>query len=115
MQGTARLGSRTKHLVRRLTAGDIAVIDHADLDRMAAEDLVECGVRAVVNVSSSTSGRYPEPRAADPGARRHSAVDAVGAPLFDELSDGDPITIRGATVIGPDGVLAEGRALSSAS
>ena len=61
VHGTARLGRRTKHLVRRLTPEDIAVIDHADLDRMAAEDLVESGVKAVVNVSTSTSSRYPNP------------------------------------------------------
>ena len=114
MQGTARLGRRTKHLVRRLTAEDVAVIDHADLDRMAAEDLVECGVRAVVNVSTSTSSRYPNPGPLILARAGIPLVDAVGAPLFEQLSDGDPITIRGTTVIGPDGVLAEGRALSAA-
>ena len=61
VHGTARLGKRTKHLVRRLTPDDVAIIDHRDLDRMAAEDLVECGVQAVVNVASSTSSRYPNP------------------------------------------------------
>ena len=31
--GTARLDRKTKHLVQRLNAGDIAIIDHRDLDR----------------------------------------------------------------------------------
>ena len=43
--GRARLGRKTKDLVKRIDAGDIAIIDHADLDRIAAEDLVACGVR----------------------------------------------------------------------
>jgi uncharacterized membrane-anchored protein len=112
VQGTARLGRRTKHLVRRLTPDDVAIIDHANLDRMAAEDLVECGVKAVVNVSTSTSRRYPNPGPLILARAGIPLVDAVEAPLFEKLSDGDPVTIRGSTVIGPDGVLAEGTALS---
>jgi len=45
IRGTARLGKRTKALVRRLKPGDIAIIDHRDIDRMAAEDLVTAGVK----------------------------------------------------------------------
>jgi uncharacterized membrane-anchored protein len=112
VHGTARLGKRTKHLVRRLTAQDVAVIDHADLDRMAAEDLVESGVQAVVNVASSMSTRYPNPGPLILARAGVRLVDAVGAPLFEKLSDGDPVTIRGGTVIGPDGVVAEGRLLT---
>ena len=59
--GPARLGKRTKELVRRLDPDDIAVIDHTDLDRVSAEELVESGVRVVVNVAPSQSGRYPNP------------------------------------------------------
>ena len=112
VHGTARLGRRTKHLVRRLTPEDIAVIDHADLDRMAAEDLVESGVKAVVNVSTSTSSRYPNPGPLILARAGIPLVDAVDAPLFEQLSDGDPVTVRGSTVIGPDGVLVEGQVLS---
>ena len=57
--GSARLGRKTKQLVKRLGAGDVAIVDHADLDRIAAEDLVATGVRAVVNLSPSSTGRYP--------------------------------------------------------
>ena len=55
--GKARLGRKTKALVKRLGAGDIAVIDHADLDRVAAEDLAASGVMAVINVAASSTGR----------------------------------------------------------
>ena len=75
---------------------------------MAAEDLVECGVKAVVNVASSTSSRYPNPGPLILARAGVQLVDAVDAPLFEELSDGDLVTVRGSTVLGPDGVLVEG-------
>ena len=49
--GTVRLDRRTTSLVHRLRPGDIAVIDHLDLDRANAEALLDCGVVAVVNAS----------------------------------------------------------------
>jgi uncharacterized membrane-anchored protein len=113
IRGTARMGKRTKELVRRLGHGDIAIIDHRDLDRMAAEDLVACGVEAVVNVSPSITGRYPNqgPLILTRGGVR--LIDAPGAPLFERLNDGDTVTLRGGTIIGPGGVLAEGRVRDS--
>jgi uncharacterized membrane-anchored protein len=109
IHGTARLGRRTKDLVRRLEPRDVAVIDHRDIDRMAAEDLVESGVRAVVNVSHSTSGRYPNPGPLILARAGVRLVDAPGAPLFDALRDGDPIVLRGGTIEGADGLKVEGR------
>jgi uncharacterized membrane-anchored protein len=109
--GTARLGRRTKHLTKRLAAGDVAIIDHVDLDRVSAEELVESGVRVVVNVAQSASGRYPNP---GPLALVRSGIrliDAPGAPLFDELADGDLITIRGSSVFRSGTRIAVGRAL----
>jgi uncharacterized membrane-anchored protein len=109
VHGRARLGRRTKQLVKRLGPGDVAIIDHRDLDRMAAEDLVECGVKGVVNVAASTSSRYPNPGPLILARAGVQLVDAVGAPLFEELSDGDHVVLRGGTVLGPKGVVAEGR------
>src|ERR1044072_3657964 len=59
IHGTARLGPPPKDLVRRLRPGDVAVIDHVNIDRIAAEELIATGVRAVVNASPSSDGRYP--------------------------------------------------------
>ncbi|HEX3962764.1 MAG TPA: hypothetical protein VHZ03_40045, partial [Trebonia sp.] len=42
--GVARVGFKTKVLVRRLGPGDIAVIDHPDLDRVSADELIACRV-----------------------------------------------------------------------
>src|SRR5262245_63612399 len=103
LTGPAKLDRMTKKLVKRLSADDIAIIDHADLDRVSAEELVESGVRVVVNVAASQTGRFPNP---GPLLLLRSGVRLIempGAPLFEELSEGDVVTIRGATLF-RDGV-----------
>jgi uncharacterized membrane-anchored protein len=110
VRGIARLGKRTKLLVKRLRRGDVAVIDHLDLDRVSAEDLIACGVEAVINCAPSTSGRYPNAGPLLLVQAGIHLVDAPGAPLFDELEDGDVVVIRGAEVSRPNGqVLARGQ------
>jgi uncharacterized membrane-anchored protein len=111
LTGRARLDRRTKHLVRRLTADDIAIIDHADLDRVSAEELVESGTRVVVNVSPSSTGLYPNygPLALVRGGVR--LVDAPGAPLFERLTEGEWVTVRGGSVFRNGDCLATGRLL----
>ena len=58
-RGVARVDDRTKRLIGRLDSGDIAIIKHDDLDRVAAEGLVAARVSAVVNADRSITGRYP--------------------------------------------------------
>ncbi len=107
--GRARLGRKTKALVKRLRPGDIAVIDHADLDRIAAEDLVASGVSVVVNVAHSSTDRYPNPGPLILARAGVTLVDTPAAPLFEELSDGDQIVVQGAEVRAKGEVLATGR------
>jgi uncharacterized membrane-anchored protein len=109
--GRARLGKRTKELVKRLAPGDIAVIDHADLDRVSAEELADAGVRAVVNVAASSSGRFPNTGPLELVQAGVVLVDAPGAPLFDDLSDGEMLTIRGGAVWRNGTCVAEGTEL----
>ena len=111
LTGRARLDRRTKHLVRRLKPDDVAIIDHADLDRVSAEELVESGVRVVVNVSPSSTGQYPNlgPLTLLRGGVR--LVDAPGAPLFEQLTDGEWVTVRGGSVFRNGDRLATGRVL----
>ena len=59
VQGVARVDRRTKDMIPRLQEGEIAIINHRDLDRVAADGLIEKGVVAVVNCAQSISGRYP--------------------------------------------------------
>ena len=87
--GRARLDRRTKHLTRRVEAGDIAVIDHVDLDRVSADALVARRVAAVVNAAPSTSGRYPNLGPEILLAAGIPLLDAVGDDVFREVRDGD--------------------------
>ena len=91
--GVARLDKRTKHLTKRLQPGEIAIIDHVDLDRVSAEALVACAPAAVVNVRTSISGRYPN---LGPAILLESGIpllDSVGPHVFDLVDDGDEVRI----------------------
>src|SRR4051794_38001302 len=83
--GHVRLDRRTKNLSRRLKAGDIAVIDHVDLDRVGAEALVAHGVGAVINAAPSVSGRYPNLGPEILLAAGVPLIDNVGAEAFARL------------------------------
>jgi uncharacterized membrane-anchored protein len=114
IHGTARLGRKTKELVKRLGPGDIAVIDHTNIDRIAAEELIATGVRAVLNASESSNGRYPNAGPlllARAGVR---LVDAPGGALFEKLRDGHAVAIEGGTVISGGREVVSGRVLEAA-
>ena len=99
IEGNAKLGRKTKDLVKRLGPGDVAVIDHTNIDRIAAEELIATGVGAVVNCSDSSNGRYPNSGPLLLTSAGIRLVDTPRAPLFDQLKDGDRIELRGGRVI----------------
>src|SRR5437016_3169201 len=96
--GVARVDTRTKTLLRRVQPGEIAVIDHEDLDRVAAEGLVAGGVSAVINAARSVSGRYPTlgplilVRAGIP------LLDSVGPLVMRKIREGQPVRLDGERV-----------------
>jgi uncharacterized membrane-anchored protein len=114
VEGTARLGERTKHLVKRLRPGEVAVIDHVDIDRIAAEELIEAGVVAVLNAAPSSSGRYPNAGPLMLARAGIALVDAPEANLFELLKDGDRLRISGGTIYAGDEEVARGRRLGVA-
>jgi uncharacterized membrane-anchored protein len=93
VRGVVRIGRRTKDLVRALRPGEIAVIDHRDLDRVAAESLVAVGVAAVVNASPSISGRYPNGGPIRVVRAGIPLLDDAGPDVMERLRDGDEIEI----------------------
>lgn len=111
VEGTARLGGRTKHLVKRLRPGEVAVIDHVDIDRIGAEELIEAGVVAVLNAAPSSSGRYPNAGPLMLARAGIALLDAPDAKLFELLKDGDRVQISGATIYVGDEEVAQGRRL----
>jgi uncharacterized membrane-anchored protein len=106
LSGPARVDRRTKNLTKRLRPGDVAVIDHVDLDRVSAEALVACRPAAVVNAASSISGRYPN--------LGPEILVAAGIPIIDRagpdvmaLKEGTALTIEHGAL------LADGEAVGS--
>src|ERR1700754_1266163 len=89
----ARIDRRTKRLTKRLQSGEIAIIDHVDVDRVSAEALVACGAAAVVNVASGISGRYPN---LGPQILLEAGVpfvDNASQELFERVKDGDVVRL----------------------
>lgn len=106
--GTVRLDRRTKRLVGRLRPGDIAVIDHVDLDRVAADSLVAVGVAAVLNAKPSVSGRYPNLGPEVLVAAGIPLLDDLGEGVFERVREGDQVRIEGNTVFAGDEPVAHG-------
>ncbi|MEX2290848.1 MAG: putative cytokinetic ring protein SteA [Mycobacteriales bacterium] len=96
--GVARLDRRTKNLTRRLRPGEIAVVDHVDIDRVSADALVNAKVAAVVNAAPSTSGRYPNLGPEILLAAGIPLLDRVGDTVFGELREGDVVRLDGDTL-----------------
>ena len=91
---TARVDRRTKNLLRRVEPGEVAIIDHEDLDRVAAEELVAKGVSVVVNASPSISGRYPNLGPLIVVEAGVVLIDNVGKLLLGKVREGDDIRIE---------------------
>jgi uncharacterized membrane-anchored protein len=111
LTGPAKLDRRTKNLVKRLSADDIAIIDHADLDRVSAESLLESGVRVVVNVAPSQSGRFPNPGPLTLVRGGTRLIDVTADSLFESVDEGELLTVRGAGLYRNGTCLAIGRVL----
>src|SRR5262245_43042173 len=113
VSGVARLDRRTKNLTKRLRPGDIAVIDHIDIDRVSAEALVACEVGAVVNVATSISGRYPNLGPEIIAAAGIPLLDNVGPEAFKNLDDGERIRVEEDTIYRGQSVVAKGEVLDA--
>src|SRR6516225_10404789 len=86
--GVARVDRATKIITKRLSPGEIAIIDHSDLDRVSAEELIRRKVSAVVNVSMSITGRYPNLGPKLLLEAGIPVVDGVGQDVLVRVSDG---------------------------
>ena len=106
--GPARVDRRTKNLIPRLQPGDVAVIDHEDLDRVAAEGLVQARAGAVVNAAPSISGRYPNVGPLLVAAAGIPLIDGVGSDVMDAVRDGQMLRIEDNAVYAGTVVVAKG-------
>ena len=106
--GVARVDGRTKNLTKRLQPGDIAVIDHLDIDTVAAEALVAQRPGAVVNAVASTSGRYPNLGPQILLAAGVPLIDGVGREVMVRVEEGAQLRIDGSDVFVGDDLVAHG-------
>lgn len=108
ISGVIRLDRRVGRLLRRLHAGDIAVIDIVDLNRSTADALVAARVAAVVNAQPSISGRYPNLGPEVLVAHGIALLDNVGAEVFAEVKEGARLRLDGEVLYAGDRELARG-------
>jgi uncharacterized membrane-anchored protein len=106
--GVARVDRRTKDLVGRAQPGDVAVIAHEDLDRVAAEGLVEARVAAVVNAGASITGRFPNLGPLILTEAGIPLIDGVGPLLLEKVREGDAIRLDGDRIFVGDRLVAIG-------
>lgn len=106
--GVARVDVRTKVLVKRLSQGDIAIIDHPDLDRVSADELIASGVAAVVNTAKSITGRYPN---LGPQLLLEAGiplVDDIGREVLTRVKEGTTVRLDGGVLYRGDQVVGKG-------
>lgn len=111
--GTARVERRTRQLLPRLQPGDVAVLDHVDMDRSTAQALVDADVAAVVNAAPMISGRYPNlgPQVlVDAGI---PLVDGIGVTGLSAVGDGRSVRLHDGGVYVGEELVAQGRQLDA--
>jgi uncharacterized membrane-anchored protein len=113
IEGTARLGRKTKDLVKRLRPGDVAVIDHLNVDAIAAEELIATGVGVVVNASESSNGRYPNAGPLMLARAGVVLIDVDEGDPFEDLREGEQLAIRGGEVRARGETVLRGRVLDA--
>jgi len=114
LSGVARVDRRTKDLTKRLRAGEIALIDHVDLDGPAAEALLACKPAAVVNAAKSLSGRYPAMGLEILLTAGIPVVDEVGPAVLERIAEGDVVRLDGNVVLRGSTPVAVGKAVELA-
>lgn len=108
VSGTARVDRDIDRLLRRVGPGDIVVLDALDLDRITADALVEAGVAAVVNASTSISGRYPNLGPEVLVANNVTLIDETGPDVFKKIKDGARVRVNNGGVYAGDRRIALG-------
>jgi len=106
--GTARVDRDIDRLLRRVCPGDIVVLDVLDLDRITADALVDAEIAAVVNASTSVSGRYPNLGPEVLVANGVTLIDETGPEVFKKIRDGAKVRLYDGGVYSGDRRLIRG-------
>ena len=95
VQAVARIDKRTKNIVKRLRPGEVAVIDHTDIDKVSAEALIECRPAFVVNAACSITGNYPNLGPLMLVASGINILDETGQRVFECIKEGARVELFG--------------------
>ncbi len=112
IRGTACLDRKTKNLVKRVQPGDIAIINHKDLDEVCAQALVDAKVKAVVNASPSLSENYPNLGPLTLVKAGIYLLDNVGLEVMEKVQEGDSVEIAGDEITVPGSWTGRGEVLT---
>jgi uncharacterized membrane-anchored protein len=110
--GIAKLDRRTKDLAKRLGPGDVAFVDHCDMDRVSAESIVETGCEVVVNSAQFVSGAYPNVGPLVLALAGIRLVDNAGEAVFEEITEGQQVAVDRGDIMVDGRVVASGRRLT---
>lgn len=92
LKGKIKKDRKTKQLIERLEPGEIALIDHKDLDEVAALSLVEKKVKCIININKTISGRYPN-QGPSVLLEANVAIFEADAKIFNEVDEGNIVEI----------------------
>ena len=108
VEGPARVDRRTKDLAKRLQPGEIAIINHQDIDRVAAESLIDSGAAGVVNAALSITGRYPNHGPLLLAQAGIPILDGVGTDVLDRIYEGQVVKVEGDRLLADGELVANG-------
>ena len=111
VEGPIKVDRKTKRLAKRLTGGEIAVINHIDIDEVAANSLVEGKIKLVINAAPSISGRYPNKGPGILTEKNILIIDNVGEELFHSLTEGQVIEVIDGEIYRDGNLLGKGEIL----
>ncbi|HEY9562185.1 MAG TPA: putative cytokinetic ring protein SteA [Nocardioides sp.] len=114
LTGVARVDRHTRTLIGRLRPGDIAIVEHLDMDRATAQQLVDAEVSAVLNAAPFISGRYPTQGPSVLVEAGIPLVDSVGVDVFAAVKDGREVRLHEGELFVGDSVVASGEILDGA-
>lgn len=102
IKGIIKKDKVTKNLTSRLVAGDIALINHKDIDEVAARSLVEKKISCIINLGETISGRYPNQGPAVLMEYNIPIFEVDDPDVFDELTEGDEVELDGERIFSGD-------------
>lgn len=108
VEGVARVDERSRDVLTRVRPGEVAVIDHEDLDRSTIEGFLRAKVIAVVNASACISGRFPNLAPLLLVAAGIAVVDRCGRDALTSIEEGVDVRVAGGVVYVGDRAVVHG-------